>query len=169
MWVSQKGGYVYASLVPVNSKTTDQWTIKTVDLHIPVLVTEIVFKPLPFIILSFYSPFSLLSTCPYVWYNPFSTSHTDRWRPLWIWSLVFAPALSPKRPNSRPTMRPPPGVQISPLESRQIKQEPPGEWILQKPHQRKHPLSRKKGSWLYKMMWFWISQRLISFQSNKST
>ena len=39
---------------------------KTVDLHIPVLVTEIVFKPLPFIILSFYSPLSLLSTCPYV-------------------------------------------------------------------------------------------------------
>lgn len=77
-----------------------KWT-KKVDLHIPVLVTEIVFKPLPFIILSFYSPFSLLSTCPYVWYNPFSTSPTDRWRSLGLWSLVLCSGPLPQETQLR--------------------------------------------------------------------
>lgn len=53
----------------------------------------------------------------------------------------------------RPRHSPPPRAQAaldSPLEGREILQEPPGEQTQQKQCQRKQPQNRKKGSWLHK-------------------
>lgn len=82
----------------------------------------------------------------------------------WTFGAVFTFSPRSETQLSTPIWGLHPGLRqlrTSGLEGGQMQQGPAGGEAVQKQRQRKHPSSRKKGSWLHKNMSFWITPRLI--------
>ena len=99
--------------MPVIPKTTDQWAKNRRLKHPGPGYRNFLRSSSFYTVLSFYSPFSVLSAGLYVWYDSFFTSPTIgrglSGSDLWCCTHI----LSPKRPNSDPGTSPPPRAQAA--------------------------------------------------------